>query len=162
MERRRLAWRGRGPGPELAFLLRQLYRSGEHVDVLLSAEYAGGGALGAHAAVLAACSPVLRSLMSNLSPACDVIHIVFGGGVAVSHLACLLELLYEGELKVNRDQLGGVEELLRDLGIAGISLAETRLITDVKDSLQFGNDNFYMIFQQRYRPGLVRFFKIQK
>ena len=123
-----LAWRG--PADTLTALLCQLHRSGANSDVILSTETTAAGAsccIPAHSALLAACSPLLRTVLATAATtdSSSEMRLIFGGGVTDLELGSLVCLLYRGEVRVGAEQRRGVETLLRDLGITGIALDNT-------------------------------------
>ena len=96
--------------------LKGLKESGEFHDVTLISQE--GKDISAHKIVLAAGSPVLRSMMKKLR---NMIPMVYLNGVSFGQLCAIRDFLYLGEATINEEMVPGFLEVSNNLNIEGLS-----------------------------------------
>ena len=111
-----LSWSSEERAAQLLSPYQSLLTSGEFHDVtLLSADH---HLLRAHRVVLAACSPVFRTIFSaSPGPGLQL----YMHGVEASHLQGLLDFVYSGSTRVDRRGLHQLLRVARDLGVTGLA-----------------------------------------
>ncbi len=94
----------------------------EFFDVTLATD---DDVLGAHKLVLAACSPMLRSLLhrqQTLSPYSPLVPaLLYLKGISGTDLAHILDFMYNGEVAINQADLDSFLEVAQSLQIKGLS-----------------------------------------
>jgi len=93
----------------------KLYQDEEFTDVTLAA---GSKFFKAHKLVLSICSPYFQSLFRRLGPEK---HVIFLKDISSLHLELLLQYMYNGEIKVQEDELVTILSVAQSLEIKGLT-----------------------------------------
>ena len=93
----------------------KLYQDEEFTDVTLAA---GSKLFKAHKLVLSICSPYFQSLFRRLGPEK---HVIFLKDISSLHLELLLQYMYNGEIKVQEDELVTILSVAQSLEIKGLT-----------------------------------------
>ena len=93
----------------------KLYQDEEFTDVTLAA---GSKFFKAHKLVLSICSPYFQSLFRRLGPEK---HVIFLKDISALHLELLLQYMYNGEIKVQEDQLVTILSVAQSLEVKGLT-----------------------------------------
>ena len=110
-----LSWSSQERAAQLLAPYQSLLTTGDFHDVtLLSADH---HLLRAHRVVLAACSPVFRSIFSKNSVSGLQLYM---HGMEAIHLQGLLDFMYSGSTRVPREALQDFLGVARDLGVMGL------------------------------------------
>jgi len=127
MEDRELCLRWNEYMPSITTLLGNLLKDQEFVDVTLTAD---GQNVKCHKLVLSACSPYFQNLFRD-NPCQHPVVIL--RDVSITSLRAAVDYMYNGEVRVNREEVDGVMKAAEALQIRGLTELKTRSL-DVKPS----------------------------
>ena len=110
-----------------------LLASGEFSDITLAC---GDSSLfAAHKAILASCSPVLRSLVTRLGQQPQAM--VYMQGVEAGLLASLLDFIYQGQVEVHQDNIQNFLDLAEEFQVQGLAESPMKNLEGLSDTEEF-------------------------